>query len=58
MNEPKGSADEAIGRPQEWRENRYQQPGKPIDQSVKNKPGNQDAPKDTVSTPVTRRDYQ
>ena len=58
MSEPKGSADEAIGRPKEWRENRYQQPGKPVDQSVGKKPDSKDAPRDTPSTPVTRRDYE
>jgi hypothetical protein len=58
MSEPKGSADEAIGRPKEWREGRYQQPGKPVDQSVEKPADEPDSEPDTVSTPVTRADYE
>lgn len=54
-----GSSDESIGRPADWREGRYQQPGKPIDQSV-NKPSETTAePHDTVGTqtpPATGKD--
>jgi hypothetical protein len=54
-----GTSDQAIGRPDNWREGRYQQPGKPVDQSV-NKPSETTAePHDTVGTqtpPATGRD--
>jgi hypothetical protein len=54
-----GSSDESIGRPANWREGRYQQSGKPVDQSV-NKPSEATAePHDTVGTqtpPATGRD--
>jgi hypothetical protein len=44
------SSDEAIGRPAEWREGRYQRRGDPPDQAV-NKPSETDAqPHDTVGT--------
>jgi hypothetical protein len=59
MSASKGSSDESIGRPKEWREGRYEQPGKPVDSSVKN-PGQKDddRPPDTTSTPVTKEDYE
>ncbi len=45
-----GSTDEAIGRPADWREGRYQQSGQPVDQSV-NKPSETPSePHDTVGT--------
>jgi hypothetical protein len=53
---PKGSSDEAIGRPKAWREGRYQEPGKPVDRSVITPAGGENH--DTVSTPVTRKDYE
>jgi hypothetical protein len=58
-NSSAGSTDEAIGRPREWREGRYQRAGVPVDESV-NDPA-QDAsqappPKD--QRPVTRKDYE
>ncbi len=59
MNESKGSSDEAIGRPAEWREGRYEQPGKPVDQSVNNPAQTDDEPHDTVGTqtpPAAKRD--
>jgi hypothetical protein len=46
---PKGTSDEAVGRPAPWREGRYQQPGKPVDQTVNN-PSEDGAPHDTVGT--------
>jgi len=57
MNDNKGSSDEAIGRPDEWREGRYQQPGKPASPGV-TPPPNSDAPPTVKSTPVTRKDYE
>lgn len=58
MSDSKGSSDEAIGRPREWREGRYQQPGRGVDQGVV-PPDNGDAPApEVVSTPVTRDDYE
>jgi hypothetical protein len=58
MTEPKGKSGESIGRPSEWREERYQQPGK-TSQSFRRRaePEKTPAP-DTVSTPVTRKDYE
>ncbi len=52
-----GSSDESIGRPQEWREGRYQRAGKPVDQSV-NAPDKNDKGDAIVSTPVTGEDYE
>jgi hypothetical protein len=47
---PNGSSGESIGRPADWQEGRYQQPGQPVDQSV-NKPSETAAePHDTVGT--------
>jgi hypothetical protein len=54
----KGSSDEAIGRPKEWREGRYQQPGKPVDRSVIIPTDAENQHHDTISTPVTRKDYE
>jgi hypothetical protein len=58
MSDSKGSSDKAIGRPGEWREGRYQQAGKPVDQSVKPSPETAKKPPDIISTPVTKRDYE
>jgi hypothetical protein len=49
---------EAIGRPPEWREGRYERAGKPVEPSVLRKPGEDSAAPDTPSTPVTREDYE
>ena len=53
-----GSSDESIGRPPEWREGRYEKGGRPVEPSVVKKPGEGDSPPDTISTPVTRKDYE
>lgn len=53
----KGTSDESIGRPREWREGRYQQPGKPLDQSV-NDPAQRIKEEDPRDRPVTREDYE
>jgi hypothetical protein len=58
MSSDKGSSDESIGRPAQWREGRYQQPGKPIDKSVRIPADERNPSDDPVSTPVTRRDYE
>ncbi len=50
VSDAKGSSDEAIGRPKEWREGRYQQSNKPVDQSVNNPSQSNDEPHDTVGT--------
>ena len=50
--------DEDIGRPGPWGEGRYQQRGKPVDQSVLTPPGTSPYPEAPVSTPVTRKDYE
>ena len=58
MTEPKGKSDESIGRPSEWGEERYQQPGKPVSHSVA-EPSRKNPPApDKVSTPVTRKHYE
>jgi hypothetical protein len=58
MSETKGSSDEDIGRPGPWREGRYQQPGKPVDESVISPSERTEGTTDPVSTPVTRKDYE
>lgn len=58
MGENKGSSDESIGRPKQWREGRYQQPGQSIDDSVKAPDKGSDGSTDRISTPVTQRDYE
>lgn len=52
----KGSSDEAIGRPKEWKEGRYQQAGKPVDETVTSEP--EAEPPSPPSAPVTRADYE
>jgi hypothetical protein len=51
-----GSSDESIGRPDEWREGRYEKPGTALDESVERRPG--EVPPDTTSTTVTEKDYE
>jgi hypothetical protein len=54
-----GSTDESIGRPDNWREGRYQRAGARVDQSV-DQPS-QRAPKSPPAKqqkPVTLRDYE
>ena len=58
MSDPKGSSDDSIGRPTEWREGRYQQPGKAVDQSVVPAKSAEVAPAEVESTPVTHEDYE
>ena len=53
---PPASGEEAIGRPNPWGEGRYEEGGKPPQESVVRKPG--EGPPDTTSTPVTRKDYE
>lgn len=57
-DESSGSSDKSIGRPKEWREGRYQQPGRSVDKSVTNQPRPEEGPPDTASTPVTKKDYE
>jgi hypothetical protein len=56
--EPAGPHDEDIGRPGPWGADRYQQPGRKVDQSVLTPPGTVPNPDLTKSTPVTRKDYE
>jgi hypothetical protein len=58
MGQSKGSSDESIGRPNPWREGRYQQPGKSVDRAVTPPPGGKEQAPDPISKPVTRKDYQ
>jgi hypothetical protein len=58
MPEIKGTAGEEIGRPGPWGEDRYQEPGKPVDESVRTPPGSVPNADKRTSTPVTRRDYE
>lgn len=57
MANNEGSSNEDIGRPGPWKEGRYQQPGQAPDQTVKSPAGTLPNPDATVSTPVTRKDY-
>jgi hypothetical protein len=51
-----GSSGEDIGRPGVWGEGRYQQPGKPVDESVTKEPPAQ--PPKPDSKPVSQKDYE
>jgi hypothetical protein len=53
-----GTEGEAIGRPGDWGENRYEQAGEPVTDQVSDAAEDADKAPDTVSTPVTRRDYE
>jgi hypothetical protein len=54
----KGTSDEAIGRPKEWREGRYQQAHKPVDQTVDTESQPDDESAKTDDAPVTKADYE
>ncbi|GAC1305555.1 MAG: hypothetical protein NVSMB10_09570 [Steroidobacteraceae bacterium] len=56
--DPKGTTDEAIGRPSEWREGRYEEAGKTTQKTVNDPAQREEKAPDTTSTPVTRRDYE
>ena len=58
MSKPEATTDQAIGRPEAWREDRYQEPGKPVDQTVKTPAKTLPDTTEVVSTPVTRKDYE
>jgi hypothetical protein len=58
VSNTKGSSEESIGRPKEWREGRYQQPGKSVDKTVVTPPKTPVAPEHIESTPVTHLDYE
>ena len=58
MNKSQGSSNEAIGRPAEWREGRYQQPGKSVGNSVADVKDQGPHAAEIESTPVTRDDYE
>jgi hypothetical protein len=58
MSESKGTSDEAIGRPDAWREGRYERAGKPVPTSVNDPAEKAEQAADTLSTPVTQKDYQ
>jgi hypothetical protein len=51
-----GSSDQDIGRPGVWSEGRYQQPGKPVDETVTKEP--QAPPAKPESRPVSQKDYE
>jgi len=53
-----GSTDESIGRPGPWREGRYEQADKPVNDTVITPPRTKPAVKQPESTPVTRKDYE
>jgi hypothetical protein len=58
VSKSKGTSNQDIGRPGPWGENRYQQPGKSVDNRVDD--ARQDPKtksKDTKSRPVTLDDY-
>jgi hypothetical protein len=58
MEKNDGTSGEDIGRPGPWGEDRYQQPGKSVDQSVRSPPGSVPNADKRSSTPVTRLDYE
>ena len=58
QSDDKGTSDEAIGRPAQWREGRYEKADKPVEPSVLRKPGEGAGEADRPSTPVTRKDYE
>ena len=58
MSKSQGSSDEAIGRPAEWLEGRYQQPGKPVSKSVADVKDQGQHPAVAESTTVSRDDYE
>jgi hypothetical protein len=43
MAHSKGTSDQDIGRPESWREGRYQKSGRPVDQSVRRSQGKKNA---------------
>ncbi len=57
MSDTKGTSDESIGRPAQWREGRYQEPGKSVDEAVTTAPKSPH-PQTIPSAPVTRQDYE
>jgi hypothetical protein len=57
MSDNNGSSDESIGRPEPWREGRYEQDGKSVKETVLTPPGSAPQANPPVSTPVTRKDY-
>ncbi len=54
---PDKTAEQSIGRPEEWQEGRYERLGDSKQQSVVRKPGEPLEPDQPVSTPVTQEDY-
>jgi hypothetical protein len=60
MNQPADppltTADESIGRPEEWREGRYQKAGEPLEEMVNDPEQTRAAPEDPVGgqTPPRR----
>jgi hypothetical protein len=58
VSKSKGTSDEGIGRPKEWREGRYQQPGKPVDDTVETGTETPDVPAGSNGVPVTKEDYE
>ena len=58
MAKSKGTNGEDIGRPGPWGEGRYQEPGQPVDESVRTPPGSVPNPDQRTSTPVTINDYE
>jgi hypothetical protein len=58
VSESKGTSDEAIGRPKPWGEGRYQQPGKPVDDTVDTEAKPEQQPEAPKGVPVTRKDYE
>jgi hypothetical protein len=58
VSTPKGTDDEAIGRPGPWSETRYEKPGSPVDRTVDDPADKPEAkPPSAPSKPVTESDY-
>jgi hypothetical protein len=58
MAKSEGKSGEDIGRPGPWGEGRYQEPGQPVDESVRTPPKTVPDADKRPSAPVTRRDYE
>jgi hypothetical protein len=58
MSKIKGTSDEAIGRPKQWREGRYQKAGEPVDQTVNTESQPDHEPPKADEAPVTKKDYE
>ena len=52
---PRTTADESIGRPEDWREGRYQKPGERVDETVNDPAQTRSAPEDPIGAQTPPR---